>query len=156
MKKISSTFASNHEYIARPFALVNHTHPEYLRSDLTETSSNGSVDFQMTAGAVLSALKVVRPTSIGKLIYASSADDLQWNDVIGITTTAGGVGDIINVRRLGLLTDPSWTWTTNLPVFLGVNGVLTQTAPTSGFICIVGKPFAADTLFINVDRTITL
>lgn len=31
MKKISSTFANNHEFINRPFALVNHEHVEYLK-----------------------------------------------------------------------------------------------------------------------------
>lgn len=33
MKKISSTFVNNHEYISRPFALVRHEHINYLEVD---------------------------------------------------------------------------------------------------------------------------
>lgn len=47
MKKISSMFVSNHEYILRPFALVNHEHVEYVLQDsATQVTITSPVDFQ--------------------------------------------------------------------------------------------------------------
>lgn len=48
----------------------------------------------------------------------------------GISTGAASLGDTANLQRSGLMTEPSWTWTPDAPVFVGAAGVLTQTPPS--------------------------
>lgn len=52
---------------------------------------------------------------------------------IGISTSAVGVGDSITVTLAGEVVEPSWVWGTGV-VWVGVNGVLTQTPPVSAAI----------------------
>lgn len=48
----------------------------------------------------------------------------------GITTAAAAPGAPVPVQRHGLMTEPSWAWTPEAPIFIGPDGVLTQLAPT--------------------------
>ena len=157
MKKISSVFKNNHEYILRPFALVNHEHTEYLQKDVASNSANGSIDFQIAAGENISALKVLASNGAGAAIFADKDTTGHEFSLLGISTTAGLTGEQIFIRRSGLLKDAgAWSWNVNSPIYLGSAGVLTQTVPTSGFTAILGWPTDVDTIFINIDRTITL
>ena len=45
MKKISSTFANNHEYVNRPFALVNHKHYDEYIPLKEDSNPSGNVNF---------------------------------------------------------------------------------------------------------------
>lgn len=47
----------------------------------------------------------------------------------GVTKTSVVLGSTVKVTQSGLMTDAGWTWTPNVPIFVGANGVLTQTAP---------------------------
>ena len=50
----------------------------------------------------------------------------------GVTKVAVSSGNTANVVRAGLMTEGGWSWTPNAPVFIGADGVLTQTPPTFG------------------------
>lgn len=74
----------------------------------------------------------------GEAIYADHASIIDANVVLGITRGAAAAGAVAQIQFGGLMTEPSWSWTPDLPVFVGVAGVLTQTPPASGFSLIVG------------------
>ena len=68
---------------------------------------------------------------------------------IGITTGAAALGQSASVLPSGPMTEPSWTWTPGLPLFIGAAGVLTQTAPPTGKVRRIA--FALTATLINID-----
>jgi hypothetical protein len=112
-----------------------------------------NIDTSLTAGMSISALRCITTNSSGEAVYATP-DTLANAVVIGISTTAGNTGETITIKTSGQLLDASWNWTKGA-IYLGANGVLTQTAPTGGSIIVhVAKAITATTLIIDIDTII--
>lgn len=112
-----------------------------------------NVDLSMTAGVNLSALRAVTTDGSGNAVYASNTS-LSNAVVVGITETAANAGNAVSVRTAGIMTDAYWAWTKG-PVFLGTNGTLTQTAPTSGAIVVqIGRAITATKLQVDIEPII--
>lgn len=88
---------------------------------------NGTLDVKVTASQVLNAYR-----AIGYDGYFTQPDEDSLAIYAGVSRSATVIGDDINVVRQGLITEAGWTWTPNQPIFIGVNGVLTQTPPVTG------------------------
>ena len=88
--------------------------------------------------------------------YASKDTANDKFKVLGITTGAVNSGETATVTTYGTITEPSWEWTIGTPIFLSTNGQLTQTAPTSGFRLIIGKPQTATSIFIDISEPLIL
>jgi hypothetical protein len=73
-----------------------------------------------------------------------------------MTTGAVSIGSEATVQVSGFIEESSWNWNVDLPVFLSTNGQLTQSAITSGFSLIVGKPRTATNMFISISEPIIL
>jgi hypothetical protein len=54
------------------------------------------------------------------------------------------------------MTELSWTWTPGEPIFLGNNGMLTQTPPSSGFAIELGTAISATSIWIVVGQSVEL
>lgn len=67
----------------------------------------------------------------------------------GITLTSGVLGATVGVLVKGLMTEGSWNWTPDQPIFIGPNGVLTQSPSTTGLIRRIA--WAMSPTQINVD-----
>lgn len=130
-----------------------------VQEDITlDIQSGGLVpisdDFSLTAGVSLSALRAVTTNGSGEAVYATT-DTLPNATVFGITTTAANAGAAVSVRMSGILEDAVWNWTKGT-VYLGTNGVLTQTAPTGGAVVVhIGRALTATKLQIDIDTTFT-
>lgn len=112
-----------------------------------------SDDITLVAGENLSALRAVTSNSSGQAVYASN-DTLANAQVVGITNAAATSGANATIKISGILTDANWNWTKGT-VYLGTNGALTQTVPTSGSIVVhVGKALTATQLLIDIDTII--
>ena len=108
------------------------------------------------AGEALGGHRVVI-SSAGALYYASSTNLAHKNRVIGLTLGAVTIGAVASYLKEGLITEPSWTWNTSLPVYLADNGLLTQTpVNTTGFVMIVGMPASSTSLYISFQSPIIL
>lgn len=113
---------------------------------------DGGLSLQ-TAAHPLSGHRIVTLNGAGLLVYASNADIAQAHRIGGISTNAADAGGGVFVQRSGPLEEPSWSWSTSDPVFLGADGALTQVppaAPDAGFQLVVGFPISATKLFINI------
>lgn len=108
----------------------------------------------MTAGAAVSALRVVRANGAGEAVYADHATG--YDGVVGITTTAVSMGALVTIQYGEALSDGSWAWTPGQPIFLGVNGVLTATAPSSGAVVRVGRAVSATKIIVEIEQPIVL
>ena len=115
----------------------------------------GTGDIFYTAGVDLSGHRAVR-LSAGQVVYVSQDKPEDLNEFLGITTGASLQGDEATVRPYGIMDEPSWNWDVTIPIFLGVNGVLTQTPPTSGFLLIVAKALLPTEIFIDPKTPIVL
>jgi hypothetical protein len=108
------------------------------------------------ASIALSGHRLVTVNGSGELIYADNTTASHATKVLGLTLGAASIGAATNVKTYGEVTEPSWTWTMDSPIYLGANGVLTQTAPATGFILIVGFPLSATTIFLDTQGPIIL
>lgn len=70
----------------------------------------------------------------GQADYASADNLATALACFGITIGAVASGAKARVQIAGRIVEGSWNWTPNEPIYLGLNGLLTQTPPTGGNI----------------------
>lgn len=99
--------------------------------------------------------KAVRIVAGGRARLASSSDVTQAGSVLGVSLTAADEGGSLNVRIIGEIEEPSWSWAPG-PVFLGLAGSLVQTPPSSGFIQQIGTAKSATILVVSLSTPIVL
>lgn len=116
---------------------------------------SGGGTLSAIAGAAVGGHRMVRLTTSGA-VYADRTVAEDQHRVMGLTLNAAAQGDELDVLRFGEVVEPSWNWALDLPVYLGTNGLLTQTSPTTGFSLIVGFPVTATKLFLSIREPITL
>lgn len=112
------------------------------------------------AGSPLGGHRVVGPGNDGAYRYVGNDQPLHLLRVAGITTGAAAAGASIVVQTAGPLTEPSWSWSPDLPVFLGTNGLLTQIPPTASdgavFVMIVGVALTETSIFVHLASPLRL
>lgn len=107
------------------------------------------------ADQALGGHRVVKATATG-FDYADSTVLSDAQAVVGITGGAASASSEVTVITSGKVTEPSWSWTVGQNVYLSTNGLMTQTAPSSGFLIVIGKALSATTLLISINTPITL
>jgi hypothetical protein len=101
----------------------------------------------IVAGSTLGGNRAVTVDSIGQLVYPDTSLTNCW--FLGITKHSAVVGQLTEVQILGTQQEPSWSWNPGEPVFLGLNGTLTQVTPTSGQVIVVGVAQTPTKIFIE-------
>lgn len=99
------------------------------------------------AGENLSGHRAIR-VAAGLAYYCDGTDASHTGRCIGITTGAVLAGADATVKTVGLMTEPSWTWTEG-PVFVGASGQLTQSLAGLSFIQQVGMAVSATSIDVN-------
>ena len=104
---------------------------------------SGTLDVALIAGQNLNAWRAV---GYDGLFTQPNRDSLS--KYAGVTRAATNQGDSLSVVRIGFLSEDSWTWTPNAPVFCTTDGVLTQSVPV-GILRRIG--WAISPTQINLD-----
>jgi hypothetical protein len=170
MKKIHKHLKSEADFVARPFALRDHEHPEYIpaeqASGVVEVSSNLVFTGQIsgianerpaiTAGEVLSALRIISVADDGLGYYSDPGDEESTRRILGMTLEAHLAGQLSQLLREGQHQDPSWSFDVTKRLFLGANGSITQVAPATGISVVLGHVQKPDTIFLNIEKPIIL
>lgn len=120
---------------------------------------DGGTAYVLASDMPIGGHRVVVSEVVGSEAFARYASNLNLthaNKVLGVTVAAAGTGAPVSVVRAGEVTEPSWNWVANTPVYLGDNGMLTQTQPETPalFSLIVGFPITATKLFVSVREPI--
>lgn len=115
----------------------------------------GSAYVEFPAAVPLGGNRVVRVLA-GEAAYADHTTVADANLVLGITRGAVVAGALAQIQTGGLMTEPSWAWTPDAPVFVGPVGTLTQVPPTAGFNLIVGVATSPTQIFIGARMPIVL
>jgi len=106
-------------------------------------------------GETISALKLITAQDNTNVLL--SDNDLYVNaKVLGISLTAGNIGDEIDVLLFGKHEDAAFNFTLNEPLFLSANGVITETPPSTNFSTTIGHSLGAGAIFINIKEPIQL
>ena len=111
--------------------------------------------FTKIADSNLSGHRAVKAVSGDRVAYVSSGTPTDIGLAIAITTGAAAADATATLRAYGEISEPSWAWTPG-PVFLGVNGVLTQTVPTSGYVQQIGVALSSTKLMVDIRPPIRL
>lgn len=105
-----------------------------------------------TAGETLGGHRVVWINDDDKVYYASAANATAER-VAGLTTGAANAGTGATIQPLGEMIEGSWNWIPG-PVYLGLNGVLTQTPPLTGALIEVGVATTPTRLIIRIGEPV--
>jgi len=119
---------------------------------VNQTFTSGGEALEATAGEALGGHRAVYIDN-GQAFYASASDTSIPGQVVGITTQAAAAGGSVNIRFVGALDEAGWSFAPG-PVYVGINGVLTQTRPTSGWVMNIGVAVTPTRLLINKTMTI--
>jgi hypothetical protein len=106
------------------------------------------------ASGAIGGQRMVIGNANGTISYADTTNSDHLGKVLGMTDKAYSNGDPAIVVREGLIEFNGWSFDVDLPIYLGVNGVLTQSPSSSGFSQIVGFAEAPTKLFINLREPI--
>ncbi|MDR6886151.1 MULTISPECIES: hypothetical protein [Variovorax] len=115
----------------------------------------GAAYVEFPAAVPLGGNRVVRVLA-GEAVYADHTTVADANLVLGITRGAVAAGALAQIQTGGLMTEPSWAWTPDAPVFVGPVGTLTQVPPATGFNLIVGVATSPTQIFIGARMPIVL
>lgn len=115
----------------------------------------GAAYVEFPAAVPLGGHRAVRVLA-GEAVYADSSTVADANLVLGITRGAVAEGALAQIQTAGLMTEVSWSWTPDAPVFVGTNGTPTQTPPLAGFNLIVGIATSPTQIFIGAKSPIVL
>ena len=122
-----------------------------------DAGGGGGVAFAITAPAAtaLSALRVVVEEG-GEFVYADPSSASHAQQAAGLVTQAYAQAETATARLSVILSDNGWNWNPALPIWLGANGTLTQTIPTSGFLRVMARAIDATTIYFQAQEAIKL
>jgi len=105
------------------------------------------------AATNLSAFKVVYDIGDGSVNYASSDVTTHAGDILGVTLHAANSGANAIVIRQGQIIDPTLGLTVGT-LFLGNNGAIVSSPPSTGMLVQVGKASTSGVAVIDVQPAI--
>jgi len=114
----------------------------------------GGSAITVTAGEDLTQARAVAIQG-GEGFRADSSTLAHAGTVVGIAATFIGSGGSGGIQVSGEFTFVGWSWGDG-PIYLGLDGVLTQTAPTTGFLIQMGRPLSPTSMVIEVQQSIIL
>lgn len=101
----------------------------------------------------VSAHRAMAVLDSGELQYAQLSAPEKY---VGLSLNAvAGAGELVVVQFRDVVEELSWNWMVG-PVFLGVNGILTQTPPTSGCVMEIGSAISATKILLERESPIFL
>lgn len=116
--------------------------------------SSQTVEISAEAAEGISALRVVGVFEDG-VRYISSFDLTHRNRACGVSKTSATVGNPTTIVTNGYLDDSSWNWDVTKPLFVGLNGVITQEI-TGVFLLNIGTPITSTRIKVNFQQSIKL
>lgn len=112
--------------------------------------------YDYAAAQYITAYKIVALNSSSKVELATNTNMNHVNSVIGISTITVNKDILVSIQTYGKIRNPAWNLDISLPIYVGINGDLTQIAPTSGFVLKIGYALSSDSIFIDLKEPFIL
>lgn len=122
--------------------------------------SSGASTFETSndSGLALSAGRAVSITSSG-LVYSDNRIQSTLLSYVGVTTTAAATGAPVQLQEIGALELTGVSLTPDQPLYVGIDGFLTQTPPTAPgavYSSIIGYAITSTRVFLTPRSSIIL
>ncbi|MCO5252538.1 MAG: hypothetical protein M9949_14115 [Candidatus Kapabacteria bacterium] len=125
---------------------VGHNHDERY---YTKAVIDGKLDLIHTTGEVINGHRLVYLKD--GLAYKASNDNPEcFNRLVGMSVNSASLGDAVTVRT-GKIVNPGWGLSANAIYYLGLDGNITLTSPSTGIWQIVGYASDTETLIVNIE-----
>lgn len=141
---------------ASPLTSTNVQHAiEEVSVLATNAFSAKSIIINKLANETISALNIVYLDTSTTCV---KADNTTYTSAIpvGIALSSGILGDTIEILELGIVNDASFLFGLNVPIYLGLNGAITATPPSSGYLVKIGYGLGSGAIFIKIEKPIAL
>jgi hypothetical protein len=135
----------------RIFQPVIYAQPR-VQPDTVDPNPEPGVDKQSYfAGEAIQKFGLVYLTSTSNVVGKASNVSSNTAPVIGMALTSLAANNEGSFLRRGQVYNPSWNWTLGLPIFLGLDGNMTQTPPSADLTIIqkVAMPVTPSTIEFN-------
>ena len=112
----------------------------------------------LAAGEVISAVKAIYSNG-ASIFLGDASEDFQHASIVGMSITAGGIGEEVRYLLSGCLFDSSFSFTDGEPVYLAENGNITQNDPVgAGYVyrVLIGYATGTNGLNINIQEPIII
>jgi len=116
----------------------------------------GGTAITAPAAQALGGHRAVVLNASGAADYADCTTPAHMGRFAGITAGAASAGQPVTIINAGPLTEPTWAWTPDAPVYLASSGLISQTPPATGFLQIIGMTLSATTLFVSPREPLAL
>jgi len=129
--------------------------PQGRRGEPGQPGAAGGETTSATAGENLSGYMAVVYDGSGNVLRASCNNALHANKVVGITLGAALASSTATIKSANIIEESTWTWTVDQPIFLGLNGLITQTVPVGAlFTQVLGVAIAPTRIIVNIQPAI--
>lgn len=105
-----------------------------------------------TAGATINGHRVVAWAADGTLVHADPT--ARPFSIAGLTESSAVSGAPVAWTAQGQVTFSGWSWVGG-PVFLGADGTLTQSLPSTGYVVVIGRGDGTH-LFVNIQPPVAV
>lgn len=126
--------------------------PKGLDGPVGPPGPEGGSGYTLPTNSAIGGNRAVATGNI-HAVYAGSDTMLP---AVGVSMGAASSGNDVTLQTGGKMLVTSAGWTPDYPVFLGVNGTLTQTEPTSGISQKLGVAHDQDILLIDIKTHVIL
>lgn len=138
-----------------PVTWVQQTIGTVIQSVVNNTSINGNTSFiNITPSVPVGGHRIIVGLSTGYELADNTNLD-HFGKVLGITTSATNGVNSTNLITGNYLTEQSWSFALG-NIFVGTNGMLTQTVPTVGFIQQIATAISPTEIIVNIKPPIKL
>ena len=96
----------------------------------------------------------VKVNALNQLERCSAFNATHLNTLIGLAKQTGNIGNVIAVAEDEFMTNTAWAWQPNKPVFLGIDGTLTQSLIGVVFVQQVGVALTPTKIVIRISQPI--
>lgn len=121
----------------------------------TEALSAKTLVIERIASENISALKIVYLNSTTTCAKSDNSSHSSATSC-GIAINAGNIGDTIKILSFGVVEDSSFIFGINEPIYLSVDGEITATPPSSGYLVKIGYGLGSGAIFIKIEKPIAL
>ncbi len=110
---------------------------------------------EKVASENISALKLVYLDTSLSVSLANNTSEPEGT-VIGMAITSATAGNIVKILVFGIVEDGFFNYNINERLFLGINGEITVTQPSSGVLTSIGFGLGTGAIQVQVDKPVLL
>ena len=108
------------------------------------------------AGENIETHRMIRFQDADTVVYSKSNGSYAEAKPIGISITSAVTNGKVKILILGIVEGTDFTWPNGTRLFLGPNGTITSTVPTSGYSTIIGESLAVGVISLSIGTPIRL